>query len=236
VLVIKIEGIYPSLFYYFDGFGAYFINPIYNYTFYIIGVFFGKMNYSVQKSLSKKDALKLGKKYLLFNIQCSKIFKSKSKVLNLSLIIISFCVALFISFITPFSLNLKNLSSDQASGYYNNKIINYFMLIDIEIFVILTQVSGFSAFMMGENYIYKILSNPYFSSISKQYFSYILLINLNIIMLFYGSQSRIQLDYRNIIFFSLVTYVFMLAFSSLMYIFGELPYKIINKLIVRNKS
>lgn len=43
--------LYSTAYYQVQDFGSLFINSIYNYSFYIIGVLFGLMNYTVQKGL-----------------------------------------------------------------------------------------------------------------------------------------------------------------------------------------
>ncbi len=57
------DDLYATLFYYFEDYGYLFINPLYNYPFYILGIFFGQINYTIQNSITRKDAIGLKKNY-----------------------------------------------------------------------------------------------------------------------------------------------------------------------------
>ena len=46
------NGKYPTLFFYLYDFGAYMLNPIYNFPSFLIGMYFGLINYSIQRGIN----------------------------------------------------------------------------------------------------------------------------------------------------------------------------------------
>ena len=66
---------YQTLFtYYFDS-GTTIISPLYNYIYYLIGVFFGTMNYTIQKGMDYKDVDEQEKPFLYIAVKNVKILK-----------------------------------------------------------------------------------------------------------------------------------------------------------------
>jgi len=62
----KVQEIYTTLYYYLFDYGKLMINPLFNISYYLIGMYFGLMNYTIQRGiidLKAEDTLKLFKNY-----------------------------------------------------------------------------------------------------------------------------------------------------------------------------
>ena len=85
---------------------------------------------------------------------------------------------------------------------------------------------------LNNNFYVKIFSHDYWGIISRAYFLYMLTIFSNIVYVLYVSESRIKLEFFNILFFSLFTVVILLIYTFIGFIFLELPLKKLNKLFI----
>ena len=66
---------YTTTDYYFFDFGIYFLNPLYNLSYFLIGMFFGLINYSIQKGITDIYEDNNYKKYIL--LKDSKFYNGK---------------------------------------------------------------------------------------------------------------------------------------------------------------
>ena len=71
---------------------------------------------------------------------------------------------------------------------------------------------------------------------NKSYFSYILVANPIILFIFYQSETKILLNLYNLILYSLISGTVIFLSASFMYIFFELPYKKLIRIICSNDS
>ena len=71
---------------------------------------------------------------------------------------------------------------------------------------------------------------------NKSYFSYILVANPIILFIFYQSETKIILNLYNLILYSLISGTVIFICASFSYIFFELPYKKLIKIICSNDS
>ena len=62
---------YPTLFYYLFDYGAFMLNPLYNMPSFLIGMFFGIINYSIQRGVSIYKTNKYQRIYSSENSQAS---------------------------------------------------------------------------------------------------------------------------------------------------------------------
>ena len=65
VYFYKKSQMYTTTDYYFFDFGIYFLNPLYNLSYFLIGMFFGLINYSIQKGITDIYEDNNYKKYIL---------------------------------------------------------------------------------------------------------------------------------------------------------------------------
>jgi hypothetical protein len=60
----KQDQMYTTTDYYMFDFGIHFLNPIYNLTYFLMGMYFGLINYSIQKGITDLYATNAYKKYI----------------------------------------------------------------------------------------------------------------------------------------------------------------------------
>ena len=75
VYFYKKSQMYTTTDYYFFDFGIYFLNPLYNLSYFLIGMFFGLINYSIQKGITDIYEDNNYKKYIL--LKDSKFYNGK---------------------------------------------------------------------------------------------------------------------------------------------------------------
>ena len=111
------------------------------------------------------------------------------------------------------------------SDYITNPFVNFIFRIDIEIMVFLIQTILFLLYFKGKNFINDFFCHVFWSVINKSYYSLILIANPLILYIFYQSETRIILNFFNLLLYSIISgcIVFLFGFAS--YLFFELPYK-----------
>ena len=229
-----------SLYYYVNYFGSFFVNPLYNYIYYSIGIYFGSINYIIQKRISYVDVDNQEKPFLMSFIPVVNFYQQKGnlmKILNLFLLIF------IISSNFLYYIYAKIYDKEYESRIYLNEFetqifsfFNHFYLsFDIEIVVYLTHLCCCLYFIDNNNYINDLLSNPFWSILNKLYTSFLLVLNPTILFILFQSGMRINLNIFNCIFYTLISDFIAFIICVLCYIFFELPSKRIVKLIV-NKS
>ena len=84
----KVQEIYTTLYYYLFDYGKLMINPLFNISYYLIGIYFGLMNYTIQKGitdLKTENTLKLFKNDNYFDKdEDENLEESKLKKRNIS--------------------------------------------------------------------------------------------------------------------------------------------------------
>lgn len=233
---LPITFFYPTVFYYQSLFGYFFRNPLYNYTYFIIGIFFGLVNYSIQNNFTKiKTAVLSKKNYLLSAIKFIKLINGRSKFFYMIWSLFGFLFIILCSFTFEISLKLIG-KNDNLIPFYENVYLNLWLLVDIELVVFITNFVAVCLFLMGENIFYNLISHSIWISFSRSYFTYILVNNPLIICFLYQSQSRIQLNILNIFFYGFTFWLLNLMLCWISYITFEFPWKRINKLIMEDNK
>ena len=232
---------YQTLFtYYFDS-GTTIISPLYNYIYYLIGVFFGTMNYTIQKGMDYKDVDEQEKPFLYIAVKNVKILKKKSRLMIYTIGFIGLLVVILFSNTYPILLNLLLLISPHSrkelyDSFLNSPILNFFLLIDIEIVVVLIHFIAMGFYLKGENFVNNLLSHNFWRIPSKFYYTFILLINPIILYVLYQSETRINFNIANCYLYSIICGILIISVSSLCYIIFELPLKRFTKLIMRRRE
>jgi hypothetical protein len=143
--------------------------------------------------------------------------------------------------------NEKRLRGDQTqcskinslltlTDYITDDFINFIFRIDIEIIVFLYHSLSFICYFKGKNFINNFFCHIFWAMFNKSYFSYILVANPIILFIFYQSETKILLNLYNLILYSLISGSLIFLSASFSYIFFELPYKKIIRMICSNDS
>ena len=232
---------------YFDlnNYGSFYNSPIYNYLYYILGIYFGSLNYVIQKRYTYYECEKQKKLYLLGFTRLLKIIRRKSKLVFYVLGIIFLFLIIFFTFWQFFLFLYVKSSLDLLEMYYENysKILNYYnndilvhiiMMFDTDIVVLLVNLMALFFYLKGENIINDFLNLNFFAIFNKIYFSFLLVINPIILYVFYMTESRINFSLENCYLYSLACGFLILIFSILLYSLFELPYKKVIRLLLQN--
>lgn len=203
-------------------------NPIYNSTSVIIGLFFGLVNYVIQNRNSE------GRCFLFI---AEKFTKSLMKYQTIKIIIITFSFIVYISWCLISYLAIFTLiKQDPLLSFYDNKYVNIYFLFDTDVAIFLTFLVIIPYTLIGENSFISFLSHNYWGILSKQYYTFILLIGGIMNVLIYQTSRKIILGFNIIGEYSLITLVFGTFICMLLYVLFELPLKKLNKLIVKPKK
>ena len=209
--------------------------PVVNCTYPLIGFFFGGVNYIFQKKYREwNNILQAKKTWLSSQFSCYKFFERKSKNLNLVLGIVFLLIVIIFSNYHFLILRLypKEGNEDEHLGkLLSNPFLNFFMLIDSEIVVILIHLMAFSFFYDGENIFSNFLTSSMWNLFEKLYFSIILLINPVMIYVLAQCESRINLTAYNLILYTLICGFIVIVVAGFAFVFVESPMQNIVKLI-----
>ena len=232
------ESVYDDCFYPSKGFMNNEWRFIFNNIFYYIpcisiGLFFGLVNYAIQKSAKKISQFK-SKIYLSIPICFVNFLKKRPYQASffftfLFIIIFVWCGLSYYLLL----LNTTDLNEDSlAKSFYENNYINMYYCIDIDIIVLSIFLAIIPFILIGENNVINFLKHEYWNILSKPYFSYMLIIQLNGINTLYRMNTNVSLDIYSISFFSITNFIFGILIGALLYTFFEVPFKKLNKFIM----
>ena len=215
---------------------------IFNNIFYYIpsisiGLFFGLVNYAIQKSAKNISQFR-SKVYLSIPILYINMLKKRPILYSFLFSII--CIILFV--ICGLSYNLLFLSESGldedslASSFYENYMINIYYSIDIDIIVLAIFLAIIPFILIGENNFINFLKHEYWNILSKPYYSYMLIIQLNGINILYRMNTNVNLDIYSILFFAIINFIFGIIIGAFLYTFFEIPLKKLNKFILSKKE
>jgi len=237
--------IYPSVYYYFLNYGKLMINPIFNLSYFLIGMFFGSINFTIQKGilvpndkLNESNELQ-NKPYLLIPSQIINLFKSIKNTKLTIFILFQIIVVLFFSllnYITDLFVGSSSTNDEKIKNILGNQVLNILLIIDNEIIVIITLLISSIFYIKGVNLINDFFSNNFWLTLNRFYFSFILIINIIILFVIYLSETMINFSLANIVLYSLICGFFILVISSFIYSFVELPFKKIIKILIQRKQ
>lgn len=208
-------------------------NPFYNMPIYMIGLFFGSVNYTIQKSITIDNFYDINKKFL--HIPCK--FRSFFRKYQLSKVILTsiFFGVLFLLTIFGYNIIYNNFFAQtdvHMNNFYHSLGVNLFFLWDIEFGVFFMFMIIIPLFLIGDNFLISLLKHEYWNFFARPYYMFILMLNMVILYIFYQSESRVKLEMFNIVFFSLLCLMIMMIFSACCYIIYEVPLKKLNKFIM----
>ena len=213
------------LYYYDYDFGSIFINPLYNYDFYLIGVYFGMLNFTIQKDFTIDKAKQQEKNFLFNLIEQVEFLKKKTILLKFFLFCIFFLFTLF-----PYS-HFFFKDFDKAEKFIFGSFNNFILCFDIEIIIFCSHLLLFLFFIDYENIIHNIFSSSFWLIFNKLYVSFIITIFPVILYILFHNEIRINLNIYNCFYYSIISSFFGFFISVFCYIFFELPCKRIIKLI-----
>ena len=212
----------------YQSYGQFYTSLIYNYIYYLLGIYLGMYNYVIQKRFTYVDCKKNKKIYLA---QCVKIVeKIKTKngfsiFLNIIFIII-LLFNIFLQQILIFIFELKNNSiTESITSYDKNIFVAIFMFIDTDIVILEINFVVLFMYLKGDNQIIDLINHNIWTVFNKLYFSYVLLINPVILYVIYITETKINFDIKNCFLYSFTSGIMLIVISSALYSIFEVPYK-----------
>ena len=219
------------------------LNPLFNIIYFTIGCFYGICNYIIQKSLTEEDISQTDKKYLEITFYFIRFLKGNSKLLKFLL----FIILIFVIFNIGFGFFLRILfyysctkkKENEQEDYYEccfrirtNYYLVLFNFLCNELFIFGLFLILMKLIVSQSYIIYTFLRAEVWTLMSRMIFSYSLVGVLMINFVYYQSESRINIDIMNIIFFSIFTFGIVMVMSVISFVMLEVPLKKLNYFFV----
>ena len=227
------HGFYPLMFYQYNQDNLriksfFFSNQFFNISSFLLGLFFGEMNYCLQNFSKANDKNKrylcLPKKALNF---LSRIKKLKILLFIISLIIFGTCVF-------TYHIIISHVDVTDPKAFFLHPWYNLIGLIDSDIGLLFYFICIIILLLSGDNFFVNFLRHKYWGIFSRTYWCFLLCLHICASFIFYLSENRIKLIFYNVIFFSFELLMIVVIAITLIYICVEIPFKKINKIFIKN--
>ena len=213
------------------GYGQMFISPLFNIPYYLIGIYFGFVNYIFEKRINTEIVINQNKIYLKGPSYQLKTFLTTKSKIGYKMIWMVYILIIIFSLSQIIIYNNSNTIKESL-------ILKIFYLFDIELLVYYYFLATMFHFIRGNSIIYSFLTFKFWIRFHKLYFSYLVILPTVSIYFLYQSESRITLSFSNVIFYSVIIWIITDIISSLLFISTEMPYKKVIKLLflIRDKE
>jgi hypothetical protein len=208
-------------------------NPLYLSPSFIAGLFFGMVNYCIQKSMTQQKLNFERKNFLTLPLKYISFYKTNTfiKILLSSILTLVLFTLTTISFVLCYRFFFME-TDPYMSAYFMNYYINLLFVYDVELAIIFLYMFITPLMLHGDNSVLNFLKSSYWNILTKPYFSYLMTIDLIVIYIFYSSETRVKVDFYNIIFMTILAMMISIFINSLIYIIIEVPLKKLNKFIM----
>jgi hypothetical protein len=240
------NGEHASLYFYFWGYGKFMLTPFYNVIYFLIGMFFGSLNYVLQKGITYEEVEKQGKPFLYFPVRYVNFFQSTSVVCVYTISTLGLLLIVLLSFMYYIIVNyfecesIETCFSEQMQfhmvPYLKGALLNFIYLIDNEVVLFFVHWIGFALYVKGNNFLNDFLSFRIWASLDKCYFSYLIGLHLVTNYVLAQSDTRISFNLENVVLYSIIIGFWLFIVTIISYIFFELPYKRLIKVISKKKD
>ena len=279
-VILPLNEKYSTLYYVFFNYGRDMIHPLFNLIYYLIGIYFGLINYSIQKGIRIIELPKINfdnlftpKDEIVF--EDDKINNSFSKETKLipeekkennkekeqdnyseevkkmpflitpiklvqwhrnrtkKCLIIIYIIFIILFFFFAYVLLIFGARFGIQKAFINF-IVNLIYLIDIDFVVIFVQWFSFYYMIKTNDSAFKFFNNIIWITLSRPYFSFILIINTLLLFIFYHEETLNEVNNISILMFSLIGGGLTFPFMILFYIFYELPLKRVIRFFYKN--
>jgi hypothetical protein len=237
IYILAFPDILPSMVFQKHNFYYVLKNPVYNGNAYLIGLFFGMINYCVQRSISFEKLKKEQKSFLSLPIKFVLFFRT-SRFFKAIFISIASFIALIVNIIA-FNLIFRTFfmeDDENMTKFFTNFYVNLLFLFDAEVVPLLVFLFLIPLLLIGENFIFSCLKSSYWNIIAKPYFTYLLTSNMVIVYIFYQSETRVKIEFYNILFYSVLAIMILILLNAFCFIVFEIPLKKINKFILEKSN
>jgi len=212
-------------------------NPFYYIPSLSIGLFFGLLNYAIQKSADKIENFK-NKIYLTIPIKFINQIKKRAYLFCFlfSIIFIVLFIWCGMSFNSMF-LSEENLNEDSlAKTFFENTFINIYYSVDLDILIFILFLALIPFNLIGENVFISFLKHEYWNILSRPYYSFMLIVQVTGTNIIYSMNTNVELNIYCVLFFGIINFIFAIVLGSFLYTFFEVPLKKLNKFILSRKD
>lgn len=234
---VFIEYFYPSKGFTNNEWKFILNNPFYYIPSISIGLFFGLLNYAIQKSADKIENFK-NKIYLTIPILF--INKLKRRAYLYCFIFSIIFVILFIwcgmSFNSMFLSDEKLNEDSLAKSFFENIFINIYYSVDLDILIFILFLAIIPYNLIGENAFISFLKHEYWNILSRPYYSFMLIAQVTGTNIIYRMNTNVELNIYCVLFFGIINFIFAIVLGSFLYTFFEVPFKKLNKFIFSRKD
>lgn len=228
---------YSTLFAYIDSdFGLFNLNPLCNFSYYLIGGFFGVLNYVVQKVIEDTKTNFNSAKSLV------ELLKYQNKCLMYIIITFLSIIAFFATSFQQIFLWIYYLSQTSIvdttvdlQNYFENILINYFYLFDSDIVIAIVHYICFVLFIKGYPLFTKFLSSHKWSLFSRIYFPFILYCSIIMVFVYYKSETNIPLAMHNVYIYGTISFIILFFAVIVHCVFVEFPLKRLTGMVLRDE-
>ena len=226
---INLKDMNPGMFYTDTEYQRFFFNPIFNFDFFLIGMFFGIMNYVVQNGIEKKKSLIKERPYVKLPIIFLKYtdYKKNKNVFRFIFIILLLLFSLLaipIFFISDFDGIIVNDDKNPNIAFV---IISLF---DIELFIFTFHFVLLSSYISGRNLFFRIFNTKFSSYGMKLSYWLNFVIPTFTYLIIFMNEANLKLNFFILIIYSAITLINSGIISLLLFLFLEMPYKKLIKL------
>lgn len=202
-----------------------FYSFLYNFSFYLIGVFVGKMNYSVQK-FQNISTITSNKPYLIFPYVLTKFFQKKILIRYLQYVVILLIILICFSFKIRF--HFQNFPMFSSDFIFKAELLNILIVFDTEIVVFMILFILMILYKKGNNQMIKFLSSFNWTPFSKIYYVYLNIVTIVIFIDLYLTDNPLKISFFSIFFNSIYVFIVSETFSALLSLMVLIPFKKMN--------
>lgn len=243
IFILESDHIYPVLVHYSDEANdKFFTGTLFNASFFIIGIFFGKVNYIIQKGIKTSDKLyKKGKNFLKYALYFGSFINNlkdkKFKSLKLIWMALSFLVVglLIFSYSIFYIILDFDLKKDYLYDMNNHFGLKIFYMFDNEVFIFFLIFNFMLVSYPGKNFLYQFISADNWRFLTKPYFSLICVLPIILLDFIHHSNYRIRIDIFNMLFYSIIVSTLVLFISIATHVLVEIPLKKLLKFLAPKK-
>ena len=212
-------------------------NPLYFISSISVGLFFGLVNYAIQKSAKNIKDFR-DKLYLTIPIWLVKKLKKRAWLYSIIFFIVFIVYFIWsgLSYNALFLSEEKLKEDSKAIDFFENQGINIYYSVDVDIFVFILFLAIIPFLLIGENIISSFLEHDFWNLFSRPYFSFMLLVQTVGSNILYRMNTNVDNDISTIFFFTIINIVSSIIFGMLIYILLEVPLKKVNKFIFSRKE
>ena len=226
-IISNLEERNPGMFYTNTAYQKFFFNPIFIFDFYLIGMFFGILNYVIQNGLTEKESILNKRPFIKFPLYLMNYtdYQKKKNFIHFVIIVIIMLFSLII-----FPILFTQTFEDIIEKNNPNNFFIIISLLDIELFIFCFHFVLISCYISGRNVFFKIFNANISSYVMKLGYWIIFAVPTTTYLCVYGNESNINLNEYIVYIYSAITLYNAIIMGLIFFLILEIPYKKLIKL------